>query len=225
MLYSNPGRLPLSLRFFLISIFALLSITPSFASELEDKLREYYANDQYSGFEYGIKHRAALTKDWGASYVFGEMAYNLNRYEEAQSAFESVVSALAPELNLKRNIHEDVNATLHSNLNYKRSAFWAAQDLLGVIYYMQGRLRESLGALQSANDLIVQYPDVVEDNEDRAKHWYNYACASALNNKADQALNALEHSISLNASYARDAVYEDDLESIKKLPRFTEIVR
>ena len=85
---------------------------------------------------------------------------------------------------------------------------------LGHVLTRLGRLEEGLGIDRRLGELLPEDPTV----------HYNLACSLALLERADEALDALERSVDLGYRDVQHLLQDEDLASLRELPRFQALV-
>lgn len=196
-------------RVILLNIILLFFLMLKSNAQSRTEVEEFFDTEEYTaGIAYVQKHYNAFKYDARANYLLGEMGLRKKDWEAARKGYERVLSITSPKFNGR--IY-DKDAEIH----------WAAIDGLGVVYYVYGDYKKSLGFLETANKLL----DKVSVHKlDEAKNYYNLACAYSLNNYPRKAISALEQAINKNPEYLNKAQYENDFESLKDYPTFIDLL-
>lgn len=92
---------------------------------------------------------------------------------------------------------------------WTHTSFYMARDLLA-----QKRYRDAMTSLSVAVDI----------RDDSSFAWYNLACAAARSGSKKRALEALEKAIALGFRDAAHIASDEDLESIRKDPKYIELM-
>jgi tetratricopeptide (TPR) repeat protein len=193
-------------------ILLCLTLGESNCQTIADVMEFYDSKDFTGGVDYIVKHYKSFENDAYANYMLGEMGLSGENWEKARIGYERALQLIHP--NEKMDFHEKI----YRNDN---EIYWYANDGLGFVFYMQNDFVKSLAALETAN----QWLHVVRvDPLDEAKHYYNLACAYALNKKSKKAVDALREAIKTNPDYKRKARTESDFDSLQEFAPFVNLL-
>ena len=137
------------------------------------------------------------------------------KYEKAKAAFEKIAAEFGEEMHLVERLDTYISVCerrIDGDEIKPRGS--EEQRVAGLYHVNNGDLKEGISWLKKA----------AKKEEDRDVYFYELACAYALAEQADEALEALGQAIALNAENRFFALNNPDFEALHSSPGFKELV-